>query len=76
MIRIEGLTVKQKTLMDVMWSMDEMPQVEAFIKTLPKRDRQDCLSLIEIAVQASLEEDNRMEDYADAAQAAIARARS
>ena len=76
MIRIEGLTVKQKTLMDVMWSMEEMPQVEAFIKTLPKRDRQDCLSLIEIAVQASLEEDNRMEDYADAAQAAIARARS
>jgi hypothetical protein len=75
MIRIEGLTVKQKTLMDVMWSMQEMPQVEAFIKTLPKRDRQDCLSLIEIAVQASLEEDNRMEDYADAAQAAIARAR-
>jgi hypothetical protein len=76
MIRIEGLTVKQKTLMDVMWSMQEMPQVEAFIKTLPQRDRQDCLSLIEIAVQASLEEDNRMEDYADAAQAAIARARS
>lgn len=76
MIRIEGLTVKQKTLMDVMWSMEEMPQVEAFIKTLPLRDRQDCLSLIEIAVQASLEEDNRMEDYADAAQAAIARARS
>jgi hypothetical protein len=75
MIRIEGLTVKQKTLMDVMWSMQEMPQVEAFIKTLPKRDRQDCLSLIEIAVQASLEEDNRLEDYADAAQAAIARAR-
>ena len=74
MIRIEGLTVKQKTLMDVMWSMQEMPQVEAFIKTLPKRDRQDCLSLIEIAVQASLEEDNRLEDYADAAQAAIARA--
>jgi hypothetical protein len=76
MIRIEGLTVKQKTLMDVMWSMEEMPQVEAFIKTLPKRDRQDCLSLIEIAVQASLEEDNRLEDYADAAQAAIARASS
>lgn len=76
MIRIEGLTVKQKTLMDVMWSMEEMPQVEAFIKTLPQRDRQDCLSLIEIAVQASLEEDNRLEDYADAAQAAIARASS
>ena len=76
MISIEGLTAKQKALMDVMWSMEEMPQVEAFIKTLPKRDRQDCLSLIAIAVQASLEEDNALEDYADAAQAAIARAGS
>ena len=74
MISIEGLTAKQKALMDVMWSMEEMPQVEAFIKTLPARDRMDCLSLIAIAVQASLEEDNRLEDYADAAQAAIARA--
>ena len=76
MITITGLTPKQKALMDVMWAMEDMSNVQAFIKTLPKRDRQDCLSLIEIAVQASLEEDNRLEDYADAAQAAIARASS
>jgi hypothetical protein len=63
MISITGLTNKQKVLMDVMWAMDTMPAVEAFIKTLPKRDQQDCESLVAIAVQESLEEDNRMEDY-------------
>ena len=75
MITITGLTAKQKVLMDVMWSMDTMPAVEAFIKTLPTRDQQDCQSLVAIAVQESLEEDNRMDDYAEAAVTAIARAR-
>jgi hypothetical protein len=74
MIHIEGLTHKQKALMDVMWTMQEMEQVQSFIKTLPLRDAQDCQSLIEIAVQESLEEDNRIEDYAEAACTAIARA--
>ena len=74
MITITGLTHKQKALMDVMWTMQEMEQVQSFIKTLPLRDAQDCQSLIEIAVQESLEEDNRMEDYAEAACTAIARA--
>ena len=74
MITITGLTQKQKALMDIMWSMDSMPAVQSFIRTLPTRDRQDCLALIEIAVQESLEEDNRLEDYADAACAAIAAA--
>jgi hypothetical protein len=67
MITITGLTHKQKALMDVMWSMEDMSNVQSFIKTLPIRDRQDCLSLIEIAVQETLEEDNRIEDYEQAA---------
>jgi hypothetical protein len=75
MITITGLTHKQKALMDIMWSMDSMPAVQSFIKTLPTRDRQDCLALVAIAVQESLEEDNRMDDYAEAAVTAIARAR-
>lgn len=75
MISITGLTPKQKVFMDVMWSMDSMPAVQSFIKTLPTRDRQDCLSLIEIAVQETLEEDNRIEDYEELALNLIARAR-
>ena len=53
--------------MDVMWSMSDMPAVNAFIKTLPARDRQDCLALVEIAVQETLEQEGRMQDYEAAA---------
>jgi len=73
-ITIQGLTHKQKVFMDVMWSMDSMPAVEAFIKSLPTRDGQDCASLVEIAVQESLEEDNRIQDYEELAGIVIARA--
>ena len=76
MITITGLTNKQKVLMDVMWAMDTMPAVEAFIKTLPKRDQQDCESLVAIAVHESLEEDNRLEDYEELALNLIARVSS
>ena len=75
MITIQGLTHKQKVFMDVMWSMDSMPAVNAFIKSLPTRDQQDCLSLVAIAVQETLEEEG-LELYAEAAVSAIARARS
>jgi len=75
-ISITGLTNKQKALMDVMWSMDDMPAVQAFIKTLPKRDQQDCASLVTIAVQESLEEDNRLDDYEADALNLIARVSS
>ena len=76
MISITGLSNKQKVLMDVMWAMDTMPAVEAFIKTLPKRDQQDCESLVAIAVHESLEEDNRLEDYEELALNLIARVSS
>ena len=74
MITIQGLTHKQKVFMDVMWSMDSMPAVQAFIKTLPTRDGQDCASLVEIAVQESLEDNNRIQDYEELAGIVIARA--
>ena len=76
MITITGLTHKQKVFMDVMWTMDSMPAVEAFIKTLPTRDQQDCQSLVIIAVQESLEEDNRLDDYEQDARNLIARVSS
>ena len=76
MITITGLTHKQKALMDVMWSMDDINKVTAFVKTLPKRDGQDCLSLIAIATQESQEQEDGLDAYKELAQAAISRARS
>ena len=62
--------------MDVMWSMDSMPAVNAFIKSLPIRDQQDCRSLVAIAVQDTLEQDNTMDLYAQDAVDVIARVSS
>ncbi len=77
MITITGLTQKQKALMDVMWTMQEIAQVEAFINTLPKQDQLDCKSLMTIAVQETEEHEyNGLEAYESLANAAIARARS
>jgi hypothetical protein len=76
MITITGLTHKQKVLMDVMWSMDDISTVTAFVKTLPKRDRQDCMSLIAIATQDSLEQEDGLDAYKHDALAAISHARS
>jgi hypothetical protein len=56
MITISGLTNKQRALMDVMWSMDSMTKVTAFVRSLPLRDAQDCMSLITIATQESQEQ--------------------
>ena len=75
MITIQGLTHKQKVFMDVMWSMDSMPAVNAFIKSLPTRDGQDCASLVTIAVQDTMEQDHMMELYEQDAVSVIARAR-
>ena len=76
MITITGLTHKQKVFMDVMWTMESMPLVNAFINSLPTRDRQDCLSLVEIAVQETLEDEGRINDYEDVAVNLIARVSS
>jgi hypothetical protein len=76
MITITGLTQKQKALMDVMWSMDDMSKVTAFVRTLPKRDAQDCMSLISIATQESIEQEDGLDAYKHDALAAISRARS
>ena len=73
MITIQGLTHKQKVFMDVMWAMDSMPAVQSFINSLPKRDSQDCASLVTIAVQDTMEQDHMMELYEQDALDLIAR---
>jgi hypothetical protein len=77
MITIEGLTQRQKQLMDIMWGCTTLDQVTAFIKALPTRkDQLDAASLVKIATWDSIEEEvGFTEEVQDAAQAAIDRAR-
>lgn len=62
--------------MDVMWAMNDLENVTAFINTLPKQDAQDCMSLVEIAVQESHEESGALDEYKDLAELCISRARA
>lgn len=76
MITIQGLSSKQKVLMDVMWSMDSLAEVQQFIKTLPKKDQQDCASLIHIAALETEEYEQGLDEYESIAVDVISRVSS
>lgn len=71
MITIDNLTVKQKLLLDVMWELDSLERVQAFIKTLPAADARDAHSLLQIAVWETIEQEDGLDAYRDIAAAAI-----
>ena len=47
-IVLEGLNDRQRVLADIMWSIEEWTDVERFIATLPKRERAECKSIVEM----------------------------
>lgn len=48
MIELHGLTEHQMELLDIIWSIDSMPEVEEWIDTLSERDQMECHSLIQL----------------------------
>ena len=56
MITITGLNAKQKALCDIMWGLEEYNAVEAFIATLPRAERLECRSLIQMMIMAFADE--------------------
>jgi hypothetical protein len=75
MITITNLTPKQKALLDVMWELDSLDKVHAFIKTLPAADARDAHSLLQIAVWETVELEEGLDAYKDHSDACIAAAR-
>ena len=71
MITITHLTPKQKLLLDVMWQLDSLDKVQAFIKTLPATDAQDAHSLLKIAIWETLELEDGLDAYKDHSDACI-----
>ena len=47
-IKLEGLNARQKVLADIMWELEEFTEVEAFMATLPKRERIECEGIVEM----------------------------
>ena len=53
---ITGLTHKQKALCEIMWALEEYNAVEAFIATLPKPERLECRTPIQMMIMAFADE--------------------
>ena len=71
MITIPNLTQKQKMLLDVMWNIENIQQVNDFINALPYRDKIDARGLLQIAIDESIEHEGGLTEWADEAQRAI-----
>lgn len=48
MIELRGLTEHQVELLDIIWNIDSMPEVEEWIATLSDSDQKECHSLVEL----------------------------
>lgn len=55
-LELYGLNARQKVLADIMWSLEEYEDVEAFIATLPDREACECESIIEMMKLALVEQ--------------------
>jgi hypothetical protein len=71
MITIEGLTKKQRAILDIMWAMDTKEQVEGFIQSLQPADKRDATSLMEILIHDSYEQQGELDQYASLARTII-----
>lgn len=56
MIQIEGLSKKQRMLADIIWSLDTQDQVQAFIKSLPEKDRKQAVVVTQMMILAFIDE--------------------
>ena len=76
-ITIQGLTVRQQQLCELMWACRDIEQVRALIRALPtKEDRQSAETLMLLIVHETLEDEGGLNDYAEAAVGVIDRVRS
>lgn len=76
-INIQGLTVRQQQLCELMWSCRDLEQVRALIRALPTReDRQSAETLMLLIVHETLEDEGGLDDYAEDCAGVIDRIRS
>jgi len=77
MITIQGLTVRQQQLCELMWSCRDIEHVRELIRALPTReDQQSAETLMLLIVHETLEDQGGLDDYAEHAAGVVDRIRS
>ena len=75
MITIDGLTARQKSICELLWSCTTLDSVRTLVSALPLRDRQDAQSIVTVMTQDSIEQELGLDQYKSAAELAITQAR-
>jgi hypothetical protein len=76
-ITLQGLTVRQQQLCELMWSCRDIEQVRALIRALPTReDRQSAETLMLLIIHETLEDEGGLNDYSQDCARVIDRVRS
>jgi len=76
-IKLEGLTNKQKMIAQLIWDCESEEQLAMLIKCLPTREDQFTAStLARMMIHETWEQERGLEEFADAAEEIIDRARS
>ena len=77
MIRLTGLTHRQKAVVDLLWNCHSLAAAQALIAALPThRDRCDAHSLLQIVAWDSIEQEEGLDDYSQDCADVILRVRS
>ena len=68
MIRIDGLTKHQHTILDRLWSMNTLDEVDEWMSTLPESDQQLAQSLAHLLLLEQLDTIllEQIQDYSEA----------
>ena len=65
-MQIDGLTERQVELLDIMWSIEEYSELEAWMQTLSRADRFEAENLQRLVVLETFEDLLAKDGYPDA----------
>lgn len=65
LISLDGLTRKEKKMLQIMWSMDNKEQLQYWVSSLNKRDRMTATSLL-MLIKYEMLESMMDDDYTEA----------
>lgn len=74
-MEINGLTARQVEMLDIMWSIDQLEDLDMWKSTLPKEERPIVDTLFQMIVYASIDEEFTDHEHVQQSQDVLAKYR-
>lgn len=73
-IKLSGLTARQKQVIDLLWNCPTIEAAQALVAALPThRDRCDARAMLTMVAHDSIEQEEGLDQYAEAASDLLSR---